>query len=615
MANRLKKLADARYTAGSPYQPAVPGYCRLVPRENSGFNFSGGGSSPAYLESLIPPGYNGVSYSNVVPGYNAPSTSYTQVCTAGTPAIAAVAPSITYTSVTGWNAGARSASQIDRDGYFSFQISANPAGVVVGLASQDESTLPSEPTHALYARGTVLQVLESGELVYNVPVAHAYDSVYQIKRLGLTVIYSGPGWSYVSSTPAAGARFLDAAMYATGDFVDNPARVSFDPTGSAQGSLAPLIGAGYEGVYAEAYGVLGSLTGDAGQLPTALAAGSLPALSGVAYEGTYVYGGGVLRALIGDANGGYQQATLLSGVGSFAPLVGVAEGLTGEVGTIVATLRPLGGWASEGPYAEAAGTMPPLRGYADSGWPVENETYSVDTALIGGFFFPQDVASASITDGLEVATFFEDTIVIEDGIFDALMLSDSITATQAIEAVIAMSLLLGNDTSSLVASDETSAAGRLIGSESAQYAVNVLTSALTNYSGFDFAAFANVGQTMYGAKTDGVYRVRPGDDNGVSLNAYVDFGSSTFGATTVKTVEAVYLGVDTDGQLFVRLETGTNNRLYRAVPRGDLIRAKAAGGVGGRLWNVALEIVDVTEFELDLVEIQVGVSSRRWTSR
>lgn len=615
MANRLKKLADARYTAGSPYEPATPGYCRLVAVNNPGFISFGGGSDGGLLENRIPAGFSGVSYSNIVPGYNPPSTGYRQVCTAGTPARVAVAPSISYAAVTGWNAGARSAQQLDRDGYFEFQIGDVPFGVVVGLASEDLSTLPNEPTHAVYAHGTTLDILESGALVHTAPVAHDYDNVYRIERIGLTVTYYGPGWSYVSATPAAGARFLDAALYTAGDFVDNPVLVSLNPTGDATGSLAAMQGRGYEGDYAEAYGTLAALSGSAVTLPTAVAAGALKSFAGVAYEGTYVYGGGRLTPMDGQGNGGYPQANLIFSVGSFAPLVGVAEGLTGEVGTVNAVLGALGGWASEGSYAEAAGSLLPLNGYADSGWPIPGETYSTDVMLVGGFFLAQDVASGSISDSLEVGEFFEDVIVIEDGIFDALMLTDSVTATQAIEAVIAMSLLLGNDLSNLIATDETSAAGRLIGSESAQYAVNVLTNALTNYSGFDFAAFANVRQTMYGAKADGVYRVRPGDDNGASLNAYVDFGSSAFRATTSKTIEAVYLGVDTDGQLFVRLETGDNSRLYRAVPRGDVIRAKAAGGVGGRLWNVALEIVDVTEFDMDLVEIQVGVSSRRWRSR
>jgi hypothetical protein len=112
-----------------------------------------------------------------------------------------------------------------------------------------------------------------------------------------------------------------------------------------------------------------------------------------------------------------------------------------------------------------------------------------------------------------------------------------------------------------------------------------------------------------------VYRARAGDDDGTRLNAYVDFGTTDFGASTVKSVEAVYMGVATDGELYARMETGTHSRLYRVVPRGDMMRAKPAAGVHARLWNVSLEIVDATEFELDLVEIKVGVSSRRWTSR
>ena len=620
MANRLKKLADARYSAGSPYKPAVPGYCRLAPRTNGGFNSSGssGGSvisSIGLQEQLNAAGYIGVEYSNFTFGYNPPYTSYTQVCTPGTPAVAAVAPSVTYTSVVGWNAGAHSTVQLQHDGYFEFQICDSPVGVVVGLAADDVSTLPSEPTHAVYARGTTLDILESGVLVHTAPVPHDYDNVYRIQRVGLTVTYSGPGWSYTSGTPSAGPRFLDAALYSTGDFVDNPDLVSLDPTGSASGSFSPMVGAAYEGDYAEAYGSFGRMTGEAIQLPTAVAAGSLNALTGVASEGVYVYGGGSMQPLVGDANGGYQQVELIFGVGSFAPMSGVAEGLTGEVGTVSASLPPMGGWASEGPYAEAAGSLGAMRGYADSGWVVPGETYVTDPVLVGGFFFPQDVASGTIAASFEVGTFFDGNRVVEDGIFDALVLSDTVTATQAIEAFIAATLLLGNDISNLVASDETRAAGRLVGTEQAQYAVNVLTSALTNYSGFNFTAFANVNQTLYGAKRDGVYRVRPGDDNGDTLDAYVDFGSSTFGASTSKHLEAVYLGANTDGQVFVRLETGTDSRLYRAVPRGDVLRAKPAGGVGGRLWNVSLEIVDATEFEIDLVEILVGVSTRRITSR
>jgi hypothetical protein len=77
----------------------------------------------------------------------------------------------------------------------------------------------------------------------------------------------------------------------------------------------------------------------------------------------------------------------------------------------------------------------------------------------------------------------------------------------------------------------------------------------------------------------------------------------------------VYLGAATDGQLYVRMDTGLDSRLYRVVQRGDMMRALTAKGVGSRMWNVSLEIVDTTDFELDVVEIQVGVASGRWRSR
>lgn len=609
MANRLKKLAEVRYTPGTPYQPAVPAYCIQVPYAVPGY------STESIVYTLDENGQL-VRISGSTSGYVNPSTRYIKTCFPAQPEIPGTLATTTYTSITGWNGGARSIDQLDNDGYFEFQIRDVPSGTVVGLSETDVSQLPSEPTHAIYAHGTVLDIMESGVVVHTAPVAHDYDNVYRIQRVGLTVTYSGPGWSYESLTPAAGARFLDASMYASGEFVDSPTLTLLDFSGTASGSLAAMQGHGYEGAeYAEAYGTLGALSGEAGVVFVTSAAGTLQALTGVSSEGEYVYGGGAFQALTGTAEGGYPQVNLIFGVGSLAPLVGASSGLTGEVGTVVASLGKLGGWASEGPYAEAFGTLGAMRGYSDSGWPQPGETYSTDVALLGDFFLAVDVQLGTISDTLELTEFFGDAILIEDAIFDALMLSDSVTATQAIEAVIAMSLLLGNDISDLIDSQETSAAGRLIGAEPAQYAVNVLTSALTNYSGFNFSSFASVGQTLYGAKTDGVYRARAGDDDGTSLNAYVDFGTSDFGASTVKSVEAVYLGVATDGELYARMETGIHSRLYRVVPRGDMMRAKPAAGVNARLWNVSLEIVDATEFELDLVEIQVGVSTRRWGSR
>lgn len=608
MANRLKKLAAVSYSPGTPYQPYVPGYCIQVPYTVPGYQ--------SYSTQIVVDEDGNVTIFQASDGFVPPSTQYIEQCFPAQPEIVGVPATTTYTSVNGWNGGARSVDQLDGDGYFEFRVNDVPAGVVIGLSLGDTSTLPNEPTHALYLHGTVLEVMESGVVVHTAGIAHDYDNLYRIQRNGLTVTYSTTGWSYESATQASGARVLDAAIYASGDYVDVPVLAELDLSGTAAGTLQSMQGYGYEGAeYAAAYGTLAALTGVATQAFVTLSSGTLAALTGVASEGEYVYGGGTFAALTGEADGGYPEFSLLYGVGIMAPLNGAAHGLTGEIGTVVATLEPMDGWASEGPYAEIHGTLPMFTGYADSGWPVPGETYSNDVVLVGDFLYAQDVQIGSISDSLEITDTLTVTIGVSDAIYDALMLSDTLTAQQAIDAFIGATLLLGNGISSLYQFDDASAPGRLVGGEPAQYAVNTLTNAFTNYSGFGFGSFATVGQTLYGAKADGIYRVRAGDDDGSTMDAFIDFGSTAFGSTKVKTVESVYLGSSTDGQLYVRMDTGLDSRLYRVIQRGDTMRALTAKGVGSRLWNVSLEIVDATDFELDVIEIQVGVASGRWRSR
>lgn len=604
MANRLKKLADARYTPGTPGQPYVPAYCVLVPYQVPGYQ---PGTAVLVQDD---DGQVEIFYSTGP--YVPPRTEYREACFPAQPYIAATPPTVTYTSINGWNGGARSIDQMDGDGYIEFQVNSAPAAVVVGLSDIDDSPLPSEQSHALYIHGAVVDVMEAGVIVHTSSVSHTYANVYRIERRGLTVTYSSGVWSYTSAAPVAGALFVDASIYASGDFVDNPVIAALGNTGTAAGSLGVMFGHGYEGAYAEAYGALAAMSGSAGVIELNEGAGTLQALTGVASDYVYTYGGGDLRALTGTGDGGYPEVSILYGAGIMAPMIGAAVGFTGEVGTVVATLPKLSGWASEGPYAEAAGTLAAMQGYADSGWPVPNEKFVQEVLLTGDFYLPSNPASGSITDGLEITDEFAYNLSVDDVIYDALALADSLTVEQAIEALLESSLLLGNDLSGAL---RLELPGGVISGEPLQYAVNVLTGAITTYSGFGFTGFARCGQELYGCKADGVYHMRRGDDAGALIQGHIDFGTTDFGSTGVKSVESVYLGVATDGQIVARLVADDGDeRQYRVVQRGPIMRAVTAKGVGGRMWNVALEIIDASEFELDVLEVQVGIS-RRWGSR
>lgn len=604
MANRLKKLADARYTPGTPGQPYVPGYCTLVPYTVPGYQ---------QVTTQLFLGEDGELHIFYTTGaYVPPKTAYRQVCYPSRPYIPAVPPTVTYTAINGWNGGARSVDQLDGDGYVEFQVNSGASATVVGFSSQDLSNLPSEPSHALYIHGSAVDVMESGVVVHTASVSHTYANVYRIERRGLTVTYSSGVWSYTSAAPSSGAVFVDAAMYASGDFIDNPVVESLGNTGEAAGSLAAMFGHGYEGAYAEAYGSLGAMTGEAGVIFVTSASGSLQALTGVASDYPYNYGSGALQALAGTGDGGYPEVSLIYGVGVMPSMLGTSVGFTGEVGTAIGSLAAMAGLASEGAYGEVRGTLPALTGYADSGWPIENEKFHQEVFLVGDFYVASNPASGSILDELELTDEFVYGLSVDDVIYDALALSDSLTVEQAIEALIEASLLLGNDLSAAL---RLELPGGVIAGEPVQYAVNVLTGALTTYSGFGFSSFARSGQELYGCKGDGVYRVRHGDDDGDLIQGHVDFGTTDFGSTGVKAVESVYLGVATDGQVVARLVADDGDeRQYRVVQRGPIMRAVTAKGVGGRMWNVALEIIDAREFELDVLEVQVGIS-RRWGSR
>lgn len=609
MANRLTKLAVVSYTAGRPYIPATPGYCvkqpYVIPAHQS-----------TNVQIIYTTGPDGKVTQQVITtggAYVPASTGYTTVCYPAQPEQTAIAPITNYSGITGWNGGARSIAQLDHDGYFEFQISGNPSIMSVGMTSTDTGNLPSDPEHGIYVQGSVAQVIESGNLRYTAPTAHAYANVYRITRVGQLVTYSGPGWTYTSAVPSTGSKFLDAAMYASGDFVDNPDIVDTTATATINGSFKALTGHAYQGAYAEIYGSLQSLTGViTGASPTNIV-GSLQPLTGVMSEGDYTYVVGSFLPLDGIANGGFPEVTYQYLVGSLPPLAGYAYSLTGEVAAITGSLPSLAGLTGDYPYGEVRGSFAPLTGYADSGWPVPNEEYKLSPLLIDGFFMVDDVQFASVSSGLNVASVFDGVITVDGAIYDALSMSSLLGVSQAIEAIIGAGLNLGNGLSSVKGSDVNG--GQVANYQPLQYAVNVQTSALTTYVNFDFQSYANVGQDLYGSKPDGVYRVRQGDDDGQGINAYIDFGTSTFGSTKVKSLGATYLGVATDGQLYLRVETETTDKLYRVIQRGPIMRAVPSKGIGARQWNVSLEVADATEFEMDTLEIQVGVSSGRWTSR
>ncbi|MNX63328.1 hypothetical protein D3C86_943220 [compost metagenome] len=613
MANQLKKLALLQYTPGSPYVPGRPAYCTsggegdAAASGGSSGSVAGGSSSvivttdPYTGDPQVRVSYSGPLYSNQ--GQTTGGGSTTAVCYPAIPATQAVPPSATYTAVQGWNGGGRSRTPMVGDGAFTFEISAGTVATVVGLSAADAETLPNEPTHAFYVHQGVVDVMESGTVVATAPSAHDATKRYAISRTGTAVTYEYDGWVYTSATAATSEPvYLDAAIYASGDAVDDPLLTGPQSlAGTLMGDLPPMFGALTDALeYSNLTGVLPRLTSELIVLSGEVASlgGSLPMALLLASDRNYAQMVGSLPLPTMFGYGGFPEVFIATLAGVLPPLASWSLGYTGEVGTLDATLPPLDAvLVDRAGYGEVGVTLPAVQGFMLQ-FPETAYGWARSTLISADFYLTSRTHSAALRDGLRVSDSFTLTVTIDGELFDALALSDSTSGTRALTALIQSGLWLGGD------AQQTA---------EVQYAVNVLTSALTTYEGLAFQQFALAAGRVYGVRPDGVYLLRPGDDNGSPISVYVDFGTSDFGTTSAKTVEAVYLGLDTDGEAVVTLRNDGVDRAYRVIPRGPLMRADAARGVTGRQWNLTLEVVDATELTLDGVEQLVAVATRRWT--
>lgn len=255
---------------------------------------------------------------------------------------------------------------------------------------------------------------------------------------------------------------------------------------------------------------------------------------------------------------------------------------------------PSGGWAE---IASGELTVPV---------PLLNSPLNINDTLQG-----TALINAASLDALNLSTVLTLELRVAADYFDSLMLSDLLTSHQALTADLLSTLSLSDNLGIVLVVD----GGRVVLGQPIQYGVNAASGAVSRYQGFGFDAYARCGQTLYGVREDGVYQIRPGSDNGAPINVQIDFGKTDFGAAQTKLIEAVYLGVATDGEVYVRLRAGDADHTYRAIQHDEMMRAKPGKGAGGRQWSISLEVTDASNLTLDMIEFRLGASARRLRAR
>lgn len=151
------------------------------------------------------------------------------------------------------------------------------------------------------------------------------------------------------------------------------------------------------------------------------------------------------------------------------------------------------------------------------------------------------------------------------------------------------------------------------------WVVNNDTLAPSEYDNFPFNSMARIGQRYFGASETGLFEFGGDDDAGNPIMARILTGESDFGAPQMKRVERAYMGYSTRGELVLKviamLDGQKTEFWYRARPlrAGEVTetRVPIGRGIESRYWQFEWVNVDGADFELDRLDLQVLITSRR----
>ena len=652
MANRLVKPPRISQTAEVKHVPYRPAYCvsQVVkkPSASDGGGRSAGGVRGSAGLPLNATGsfmlafagsnpsifYGGISGGSALGPAGSGSSGGSSTSTTCYPEQREVkgAPARLVVSLEpGWNASASSRQRLFGDFVFSFDVCPYPVGVVIGIAPANNDTLFTTAEHAFYLRGGEISVLESGAVVASCPLSPVDRPRLSISRVGQAVVYSADGWAYVSQNASVGDKVGDALLYSAGDYVDNPA-ISTAVAARAVGAVGirnrlreTASARGRVGFSASMRKVRGSILlrgGASAVLDTAAAARgrvgvsgaarpstnegrvSLPGLQLFASDHPTGYGRAELPALRVSADSGFALPDIgVGAIGIPAPMLSgiMLVGGNGEGSVSLPALEVIG---ADYEYGIGRVALPEIimagseRVYDPDG------EFMLEYVYLHAPVVTDNVAYLAWRERIGVGFDLIVSVFVEDLIYESLIVGDKMSQSQIMYEVLRSAVSIYNS-------------GSLVDDVVLQYATNLVTGAASRYENFEFTGFFNDGLDSYAWDENGVYRIADGvGDDGEPLAAAIDFAAAGTDSSAEKYLTAAYFGIATDGQVYARVTTHDGReQLYKANPGRGHHRAVTAKGITARYWNVRLELTDATFADLDSIEWDIPVATRRMHSR
>jgi hypothetical protein len=574
----------------TPYVPAVPSRTVYERRLVCGFRYSGPGhyvfntnpqtgqTTMIWVSDAAPgPGQYTVSTGVWACTYETVPVTYP-----GTPAVPAQ-PGYTRTSMVntidyqlGWNAGGRSIAFFTADGNVKFNARESIVGAIVGLNVDDGTPVDYNGNTINYgfllAHG-VAHIIQNGAIIGAAVGTYTAATLFEIYRAGTTITYKMGGTTVGTATGApTTATWLEAALFSGDDEIFNPTLTQTSApdttaqTGTIDASLPPLTMFASPAGYAEINATLPNLAldADAGLMTPAYA---------------------VLSA-------------------ELAPLASSINWLTGEIGSIDASLPSMEMLAADHPYGEIKASLPSLLGgmLAMEG---DNNASMVSQGVADAMMAPVTFLVVTMSSA-GVLTAAETVDIVIPAELRSQALLSSIWGTSAILDAVIASLAISGSVLGVPESD------------SETWVMNLGTQGTTNYTNYGFNSFALIGQRYYGAGPAGIFVLDGDTDAGELIRAKVSLGKLDFGTALQKTISHAYIGMSAKGNLFMKVIVGEGDeaREYVYKTRGfssslQQQRIVCGKGLKANYAEVELYNEDGADFEIDTVEFHVADLKRR----
>lgn len=658
MANLLKKQPKAVYIPGVQGVAYKPPYCYSEKRYTSKYQrakdelekFLNLDIIKTYPENML----SGITQyrllTNKIKQLEQNSDIYktVTVCTDAVQAIPGIPSRTDYFADNGWNGGAISIMDVPVGAYFEVTLPDEPSGIVIGLSDGNTARSYGHASHAVAVRPSGITPIEHGA---DKGIEHPLGKKIRIVRKSDSVdTYIDGVKISTSSNIIRGKAYADAVLYALTDFVEDP----------VIGDYKELSGESELFITSEISQTPRGLSEFIIQTDAASFSNSTSFSSGISKLASVANGQCLVTYKIKDTSGCFFLDSFIEGYGLFYAGVSASQHSKGISYSNVA-LKTAGA-ASDKEIAQAVGyfskrtlearmnrpevsvaqsignfSMPALTSHILSGGVSSAESgfaakgFASENAYFGGsapaatryqldawypylpddeldnseFLFSIDSFSLDsailffINEGMQISSNLDLYLIINLEAYESVCVGSGLTLNSVIEMMIRERVA--------VAGSVTQAR-----KESIQYAVNAISGALSLYEGFGFKQFATAAGKTYAVKDDGLYVLTGGTDNGNPLSASIDFGASDFGVAQSKRLSTVFAGIATDGEVYLRVSgDGGQTQVYRAINRGDEVKATTAKGLVARHWRVKLELMNASYADVDNLEIEIGVSQRR----